>query len=134
MFPSSIISLYGNIAPIPTYTDDGNTNSLTGTGTTIGTNSNFGDYGTNFARYNISENTWTTLASYTGTGTRQKIGRMGDNIYARSSVTGLYVYKLSTNTWSVLNSTLPAGSSEGGLVCSYDHAYAISGRTLYRFN
>lgn len=59
------------------------------------------------------------------TGTRQKIGRMGDKIYARSLVTGL---------WSVLNSTLPAGSSGGGLVYFYDDAYEISGRTLYRFD
>lgn len=89
-------------------------------------------YGNNFAKYSIESNTWSTLASYPGSGSRQKISRMGDNIYARSSANGLYVYKLSSNSWTLLNSSLPVGHAEGGIVCSYNHAYAISTSTLYK--
>lgn len=90
-------------------------------------------YSTNFARYDIKNNVWVTLSS-SSMGTRNKISRMGNYIYGVSATSGLWQYQLSTDTWSKINASAPSGTGEIAIACSYNHAYTISGSTLYRID
>ncbi|AMM44115.1 structural protein [Pectobacterium phage vB_PcaM_CBB] len=89
-------------------------------------------YSTSFARYHIESNTWQTLASCAGIGTRNKISRMGNYIYAVGPTAGLWQYSINTNVWTKINNTAPAGGNEVAIACSYDTGWTVNGTKFYK--
>ncbi|MEM1705077.1 MAG: alpha-amylase family glycosyl hydrolase [Candidatus Hadarchaeales archaeon] len=93
----------------------------------------------NFYRYDIVENSWTTLAP---TGTSQLSGSClawdgGDNIYAAIRSTSpadnfLKVYKISTNTWENII-MLPENAASGSSICKVENFiyYQVGGTKRY---
>ncbi|MEM2164021.1 MAG: LamG-like jellyroll fold domain-containing protein, partial [Candidatus Bathyarchaeia archaeon] len=93
----------------------------------------------NFYRYDIVENSWTTLAP---TGTSQLSGSClawdgGDNIYAAIRSTSpadnfLKVYKISTNTWENII-MLPENAAGGSSICKVENFiyYQVGGTKRY---
>ncbi len=92
-----------------------------------------------FYRYNVSANTWTTLASLPVVPTQDTTGTLvGDYIYypLGNSTTTFYRYTISTNTWAA-TTVLPATGSHGTSAAyntSDDRVYVLRGigtSTLY---
>jgi len=95
---------------------------------------------TNFYKYTISTNQWTTLASAPETIGNPRMVLNGTDLYVTRGAagTGFYKYSISTNQWVTLNSTATTSSdSGGGLLLADGYIYFLpagGGVLFYRYS
>lgn len=153
MLPFSQFLVYGNTVVF--NPDDVNPNKLTGTVTTLGTNSNFGSYGTRMCSYkdqvyavtqtsqvfqiNVTTNTFTQIA--TRPVSVRNIGFTTDGNYlylagGYSSTNRFDRYNLSTSTWETLTA-LPSSMYDMSICVDYDnkdYVYLQKNNVFYKYD